>query len=71
MSLSPEQRDELRRLLEDELRSAWRAAAARGAGPEALAETAEDRRLAVESSFDDAYGRRDDPVQRPGVGEQR
>jgi hypothetical protein len=71
VSLSPEQRDELRRLLADELRSAWRAAAARGATPESMAELVEDRRVAVESALDDAYGRRDDPVEHPGVGEQR
>lgn len=71
MSLSPEQQDELRRLLAEELRAAWRAAAARGATPEAMATAVEDRRAAVESALDDAYGRRDDPVERPGVGEQR
>ena len=71
MSLSPEQHDELTRLLADELRAAWGAAVARGVTPEALAEELEQRRLAVESALDDAQGHRDDPVQRPGVGEQR
>ena len=70
MSLSPEQHDELRRLLADELRAACHAAAARGATPEAIAATVEDRRAAVRSGLDDAYGRGDDPVERPGVGEQ-
>jgi hypothetical protein len=71
VSLSPEQHDELSRLLAEELRAAWCAAAARGATPETLAEMVESRRRALASSLDDPYDRRDDPVERPGVGEQR
>jgi hypothetical protein len=73
MSLSPEQRDELQRLLADELRAAWGTAVADGATPAAIAEVIDERRRAVESSLtvgDDAYGRRDDPVDGGGIGEQ-
>jgi hypothetical protein len=46
MSLSPEQRDELQRLLADELRAAVRAAADRG---DAAADLLDERRRAMES----------------------
>ena len=70
MSLSPEQRDELQRLLTDELRAAVRAAAVRGAG---VAGLLDERRRAVESLAagdcpDDLPG---DPFPGGGVGEQR
>lgn len=47
MSLSPQQRDELRRLLAEELRAAWQAAAEDPAPTPVVAE-AEDRLRAVE-----------------------
>jgi len=66
MSLSPEQRDDLQRLLEDELRAAWRTAVASGVPPEEIADLVAERRLAVES----ALGTGDDPTPGPGHGER-
>lgn len=87
MSLSPEQRAELQRLLTDELRAAVRAATDRGAGAAGLTGLLDERRRAVESlatgpiaagplaggslPADDADRRRDDPASAGGVGEQR
>jgi hypothetical protein len=68
MSLSPEQRDDLRQLLEDELRAAWRAAVERGVPPEEVAELVADRRRAVAAAFGVAD---DDPVPGRAAGEQR
>ena len=70
MSLSPEQRDELQRLLTDELRAAVRAAADRGAG---VASLLDERRRAVEllTAGDDPEDLPDDPFPGGGVGEQR
>jgi hypothetical protein len=48
MTLSPQQRDELRRLLADELRAAWQQAAAEELLPVGPATEAEDRLRAVE-----------------------
>ena len=50
MSLSPQQRDDLRRLLATELEDAWRTAAGDGAGPAELAEMVDERRKAVRIS---------------------
>ncbi|MFI6072271.1 hypothetical protein ACIA5C_11845 [Actinoplanes sp. NPDC051343] len=47
MSLSPEQRDDLHRLLAAELSDAWRTAADDGAGPTDLADMLDERRRAV------------------------
>ena len=49
---SPEQCDSLRRLLEDELRTAWRAAAAAGATPDALGCLVDRSLRAVRASCD-------------------
>jgi hypothetical protein len=50
MSLSPEQRDDLNRLLAAELADAWRTAADDGAGPDELADMVDERRRAVRFS---------------------
>jgi|tagenome__1003787_1003787.scaffolds.fasta_scaffold9347891_1 hypothetical protein len=63
MSLSPEQRDDLRELLTEELRAAWRTAVADGASPAALAGLVDERRLAMEHLLDD-------PADSGGLGEQ-
>ena len=47
MSLSPEQRDDLHRLLAAELEDAWRTAADDGAAPAQLADMVSERRRAV------------------------
>lgn len=50
MSLSPEQRSDLHRLLARELEEAWRTAADDGAGPDELADMVDERRQAVRIS---------------------
>jgi hypothetical protein len=50
MSLSPEQRSDLARLLADELEEVWRTAADDGAGPDELADMVDERRQAVRIS---------------------
>jgi hypothetical protein len=50
MSLSPQQRDDLHRLLASELEDAWRTAADDGAGPDELADMLDERRQAVRFS---------------------
>jgi hypothetical protein len=70
MSLSPEQSDDVRRLLADELRSAWLTAVERGVSPAALADILDERRRALAASVaagDDPHDLRDDPVNDPGV----
>jgi hypothetical protein len=67
MSLSPEQRDGMRRLLEDELRTAWRAAADAGATPDALGCLVDRSLRAVRASCE---GGDDDPLPDGGVSEQ-
>jgi hypothetical protein len=47
MSLSPQQRDDLHRLLAAELEDAWRTAADDGAGPDELAGMVDERRRAI------------------------
>jgi hypothetical protein len=47
MSLTPQQRDDLHRLLANELEDAWRTAADDGAGPDELADMLDERRRAV------------------------
>ena len=63
MSLSPEQRDDLQRLLEEELRAAWRAAAATGSRPAEFARAVEERLRALASgtASNDPCG--DDPAE--------
>lgn len=81
MSLSPEQRDDLRRLLAAELRSACHAAAAEGATAETLGGLLERNLRAVRDSCgpgparspghgDHGQDRGDDPLAGGGVGEQ-
>ena len=50
MSLTPEQRGDLHRLLAQELEEAWRTAADDGAGPDELADMVDERRRAVRIS---------------------
>jgi hypothetical protein len=50
MSLTPQQRDDLHRLLAAELENAWRTAADDGAGPDELADMLDERRRAVQFS---------------------
>ncbi|MEV6344082.1 hypothetical protein [Actinoplanes sp. NPDC051851] len=75
MELTPEQSERLRRLLEDELRSAYQAARERGVPAAALDADLAGRRSLLEEL---AGGVADDPqdaegqeVPRGGVGEQR
>ena len=53
MSLTPEQRDNLRRLLAHELRTAWHTAVDGGASPAALADLVDERRRAMDQSDPD------------------
>lgn len=53
MSLTPEQRDNLRRLLAHELRTAWHTALDGGASPAALADLVDERRRAMDPSDQD------------------
>ena len=65
MSVSPEQRSDLRRVITEELRSAWLDAIGRGISPAALADLLDECRRAVESSVsvgDDPHDLRDDPI---------
>ena len=70
MSLTPEQRHELRRLLALELRDALRTARAGGASEAVLAGLVDERRRAMRAAGGTAEDRSggDDPVgrQRPG-----
>lgn len=50
MSLTPQQRSDLHRLLAQELEEAWRTAADDGAGPDELADMVDERRRAVRIS---------------------
>ncbi len=73
--LSQEQRAELQRLLEEELRAAWRAAAADGVPAEALAADFDERlrrivELSAETS-DELPSGRDHPGDDDGIREQR
>lgn len=70
--LSPEQRARLRRLLELEFGEAWRAAAAAGADPAALADAAAHRvrkMLSLAAVGDDTEHLVDDPPEGPVIGE--
>jgi hypothetical protein len=75
MELTPEQRDEIQLLLEEELREARRAALARGATPADVGELLDDRRHAVDFLLldvaEDAQHPDHHPVEGDGVGEQR
>jgi hypothetical protein len=63
MSLSPQQRDDLHRLLAAELEDAWRTAADDGAGPDQLADMVDERRRAVRFSARVPVGEK--TVRRP------
>jgi hypothetical protein len=75
MKLNAEQRDRIRRLLEEELRAAFRSAAARGARPADVAALVADRRRRLAALrpdlADDAQHPADDAGDGGGVGEQR
>ncbi|UQU64295.1 hypothetical protein COUCH_35955 [Couchioplanes caeruleus] len=74
MDLTPEQRDRLQRLLEEELRAAYRSALERGARPADLEELLADRRAALDGLrlelADDGEHPVDDAGDGRGVGEQ-
>jgi hypothetical protein len=72
MDLTPEQRDRIQRLLEEELRDAWRTALDGGAAPAAVDELVADRRRALEAllAADDAEHPVDDAGEGGGIGEQ-
>ncbi len=67
MSLSPEQRDALRELLADELRTAWRVAVERGASPDALSTDVEQRRRDLASAGPGSAPGRDSGAAGPGA----
>jgi hypothetical protein len=72
VSLSPEQSDDVRRLLADELRSAWLTAVEQGVSPAALADIVDERRRAVAASVaagDDPPDLGDDPVNDAGAAD--
>jgi hypothetical protein len=72
VNLSPEQSDDVRRLLTDELRSAWLAAVEQGVSPAALADIVDERRRAIAASVaggDDPHDRCDDPVDDAGAAD--
>ncbi len=75
MDLTPAQRDRIRRLLEDELRDAYRSAVESGASPAAIGELLTDRRQALEELTraveDDPEDPIDDAEAGGGVTEQR
>ena len=66
MSLSPEQSDDVRKLLADELRHAWLTAVEQGVSPAALADIVDERRRAL-AAGDDPRDLRDDPVDGAGT----
>jgi len=65
MSLSPQQRDDLHRLLTAELEDAWRTAADDGAGPDELAGMVDERRRAIRISAGSSDGVGEKTVRRP------
>ena len=75
MELTPEQRARIQRLLEDELRKAYRSAIEQGASPADVHDLVTSRRQALADLFldlaDDPEHPLDDPDDGDGVGEQR
>jgi len=75
MELTPDQRDRIRLLLEQELRDACRSAIGRGAQPAEVADLVAERRRALEDLAigfaDDPQHPVDDPGEGGGVGQQR
>ena len=72
MSLSPEQSDDVRKVLADELRNAWLTAVEQGVSPAALADIVDERRRALAASVaagDDPHDLRDDPIDDQGVAD--
>jgi hypothetical protein len=74
MELTPEQRESIRRLLEEELRAGCRSAIDSGAQPADVADLVAERRQAVEDLLfdlaDDPEHPVDDPREGRGIGEQ-
>ena len=74
MELTPQQRDRIQRLLEEELRATYRAQLAHGARPADVAEMAVDRRQALNRLLldlaHDPEHPLDDVIDRRGIGEQ-
>jgi len=74
MNLTPEQRDRIQRLLEEELRNACRSAIDRGARPADVADLVVDRRHALEGLLFDVADDPQHPVdhggESRGIGEQ-
>lgn len=74
MELTPAQRDRIQRLLEDELRKAYRSAIDRGARPADVHELVLSRRKALDELLldlpDDPKHPVDDPGDGGGVGQQ-
>jgi hypothetical protein len=73
VTLSAEQRVLLQRLLEEELRAAWRSATNAGVPPAALGAYLDERLRALELASglpDDLLGDRDDPRDDGGIAEQ-
>jgi len=75
MELTPEQRERIRLLLEEELRDACRSAIDLGADPADVAGVVADRRRALQELTaglaDDPQDPLDDAGEGAGVGEQR
>ena len=74
MELTPDQRDRIQRLLEDELRTAYRSALDRGCRPADVLDVVAGRRRALTDSLrvvDDPEHPVDDAGESGDVGEQR
>jgi hypothetical protein len=56
MTLTPQQADNLRRLLAYELQAAWHTAMDKGASPVDLADQLDERRRQMQDSSDDSFG---------------
>ena len=75
MELTPDQRDRIQRLLEEELRAAYRSALDRGDAPAAVDALIADRRRALEELAGGLPHDRQDPLDQAGedggIAEQR
>ena len=75
MELTPDQQERIRRLLEEELRAAYRSAVDSGNAPAAVDALIADRRRALEKLAaglpDDRQDPLDDPGQGGGIADQR
>lgn len=74
MELTPDQRDRIQLLLEEELRATYRAQVKQGARPADIAAMVVDRRQALNALLldlaHDPEHPLDDPIDRRGIGEQ-